>query len=431
MRVVILLGSTAPILSFQHNLSLYDQHSTLNRPWLQKKYSSPCAKKEAYDANKSPLHQHFPNKVLDDDQDAPNRLNIDTRRSFLSGSIFAGSLLSLPNFANAAKGAAEYDLEFYLRDLVQGNSNPGGNISVSTAPPKPPARTLMTPLLPLLLEDFTPDSDDMSYHSIPAILLADILAKTPNPEISSLSQIVNKFLTPSKRGFASKAQWKTESVSDQYYFDVTAYALWRSAAKIIPNFAARDVFVKNMGREIYQRGKDSKLFTRPKELPASTISAEASEKNNKKNNTANNGKVTFEGPLTRTIPALTELMDTFTTSNFCGNYRLGDTKNELDKIGGYLFDVLDDEEISSNGYSIDCLISVYEPSTLNAALQITAEGSRFSPDYIGPTLVAMWEDYGIKAIYETYFVDQEYRPNPKDFFPNEQLYQFSLSLMKK
>lgn len=78
---------------------------------------------------------------------------------------------------------------------------------------------------------------------------------------------------------------------------------------------------------------------------------------------------------------------------------------------------------------MDVLVTVRQPATLGASLQITGEQSRFAPDFVGPTLAALWQDVaGLSATWETYFVDSTYRPNPKDFFPDEQLYQFTLQV---
>ena len=51
--------------------------------------------------------------------DRSRSLDYNDRRSFLS-SLFASSLLGVtaPSPAFAAKGAAEYDLEYYMRDLL-------------------------------------------------------------------------------------------------------------------------------------------------------------------------------------------------------------------------------------------------------------------------------------------------------------------------
>lgn len=47
---------------------------------------------------------------------------IGSRRSFLSSATSiaasASTLLGVPSYAHAAKGAAEYDLEYYLRDVL-------------------------------------------------------------------------------------------------------------------------------------------------------------------------------------------------------------------------------------------------------------------------------------------------------------------------
>ena len=80
---------------------------------------------------------------------------------------------------------------------------------------------------------------------------------------------------------------------------------------------------------------------------------------------------------------------------------------------------------------MNALISLFEPATLGASLQITGEQSRFGPDIVGGLLAAVWQQgSGIQGIsWEVFFVDPEYRPNPKDYFPNEQLLQFTLSLV--
>lgn len=92
-----------------------------------------------------------------------------------------------------------------------------------------------------------------------------------------------------------------------------------------------------------------------------------------------------------------------------------------------VFDELDDESFSMAG-TANCLVSIYEPTTLGASLQINGENSRFAPDFVGTSLAAIWENYGgIRTTWDVFFVDPEYRPNPKDYFPNEQLLQVTLN----
>lgn len=125
-------------------------------------------------------------------------------------------------------------------------------------------------------------------------------------------------------------------------------------------------------------------------------------------------------------------MKYFESFGFIDSYLLGERNKESIKSksknssSNPIFDEFDDDDFSS-GLSINALLNVMRPATLGASLQITGEGSRFQPDFIGCTLAALWEECGYKVTYESYFVDNEYRPNPKDFFPDEQLYQFTLA----
>ena len=127
------------------------------------------------------------------------------------------------------------------------------------------------------------------------------------------------------------------------------------------------------------------------------------------------------------------IMEYFKSMGLIDSYYLGERnkdsvtgkKDKNAKDMEPLFDEFDDEDFSS-GQQVNVLISILRPSTLGASLQITGEGSRFAPDFVGCVLASVWEKYGCKVMYETYFVDNEYRPNPKDFFPDEQLFQFTL-----
>lgn len=307
-----------------------------------------------------------------------------SRRRILEGAIVAASTWNVASHdALAAKGAAEYDLEYYMRDLIGGNAKEG-NVQASKAPPAPPPRTLGGPLLPLLL------NDDCSPSCIPTQAL---LQESNNIDASLIMNKMNEYRDKAARSFATRSPWKDAHVTDQYYFDVTSYALWRTAADLIPNYVQRDVFARNIGRGIYQQAVKSGLLK-------STV---------KKGST-----------LTETIPAMKEISSQFEASKYCKSIRLGEKDQSV------IFDEYDNEDLAS-GATVNCLVSVLEPASLAASLQITGEQSRFTPEFVGVTLAAMWEATGIKVSYETYFVDNQYRPNPKDFFPDEQLLQFTLS----
>jgi hypothetical protein len=328
------------------------------------------------------------------------------RRSICAAMLVATMCSSWGQPAGAAvkgaKGAAEYDIEYYLRDLVKGNTREG-NLPASTGPPVLPPRMLQKDkALPFLLDDA------LSTNCSPMRALVQFAAATSNPasqttDASIIREKIQSLRSKSSRAFSTRAPWTDESVTDEYYFDVTAYAVWRTAAELIPNFVQRDAFAKSVGKGIYDDSIASGL------LPNKTSKSSSSA-----------------APLTASIPRILQVLTLFQETGFCEAFRLGEQGDES-RQGSNVFDEYDDDDFKK-GNSVDCLISIFRPATLGASLQITGEGSRFSPEFVGTTLTALLDaEFGIRARYETYFVDQEYRANPKDFFPNEQLLQFTLT----
>jgi hypothetical protein len=318
------------------------------------------------------------------------------------GVVGASSLLIIPSEeAHAARGAFELDSEYYIRDLLGGNKKEG-NVMPSNPPEMPPPRVLQGPLLPLLLDNsFSP-----SCTSVQALVrqITKISGGDSTQVAKLIAESATEYRTKASRSFSAKAPWKQEDVSDQYYFDLSAYALWKTAADLLPSYRDRDIFARNVGRLLYQVALSASLL---KQGPDKKRSIMASE------------------------PAVFEILQLFQSTNFCKGYRVGTdpsppSASAQKKQEDNVFDQLDDEAIT-NGASVDCLVSVYEPATLGASLQITGEQSRFAPDFVGATLAALWESIGIKSSWEIFFVDPEYRPNPKDYYPNEKLLQFTLS----
>jgi hypothetical protein len=322
------------------------------------------------------------------------------RRAFLTASCAAAVLPCCPSSATATMGAAEYDAGYYLRDIVFGNK-PEGNLPASDAPALPPPRTLQGPLLSLLLDD--------QLQSCIAVEELAAISRAPVKEISSR---VQEFRSKCEPAFSSRYQWKERRVSDEYFFDCTTYSLWKVAAFYIPqDYVKRDFFVRNVGRRILNEMIEKEILS------------------NESIKTLEKGK---RSSLTETIPCINEVLNIFQSANFCSSFRLGD-KNDDVRSGAQIFDELDNQEILDGG-QVNVLVSVLNPSTLGGSLQITGEGSRFSPDFVGPLLAAVWEkivnggeNIRIEVEWESYFVDPVYRPNPKDFFPDEQLYQFTIS----
>jgi hypothetical protein len=327
--------------------------------------------------------------------------SILTTSSSLS-TIAASSALLYPSPAFAARGAAELDLEYYARDLLGGNRREG-SVAASQGPPLAPPRLIQEPLLSMLL------TDDASC--IPKTALISMLQSKSNNANSKMDAerlvqtgFVN-YRSKAAKAFYTRAPFATECLDDQYYFDLSAYALWRTAGDLLPNPVDRDAFVRRVGRDLYQSILSKQLMPAApsKEQSRYKISASTNE--------------------------VRAMLNAFTKHGFIQSYRLsgsGDDSTSAAADDVNAFDELDDQALM-DGATVDCLLSIMKPATLGAALQITGEQSRFAPDYVGPACAALLETFGLQCTWETYFVDNEYRPNPKDYFPNEQLIQFTIS----
>jgi hypothetical protein len=201
-----------------------------------------------------------------------------------------------PNPAHAARGAAELDLEYYLRDLLGGNK-PEGNVEASRPPAKRPPRTLGEPLSQLLL------NDNFTAKAVPVAVLAKMVQSRSTSE-KSFDRIVEEVQSRSQetrervsRSFYARSPWDTANVRDEYFFDVSAYALWRTAADLLPNYADRDAFVRRVGKVLYREMIQSGI------LPAQST---------KKG-----------GGIVATVASVQEVLQVFVDNNFCQSYRLG------------------------------------------------------------------------------------------------------------
>jgi hypothetical protein len=346
---------------------------------------------------------------------------LSRRQLLLSGvtAATATAAVFLPaDAANAAraKGAAELDLEFYVRDLVGGNKKEGNIEQSKNGPPVPPPRTLRGALIPMLLNKEC-TADCISVQAlVDEIQQQDRAAgravASEEAIVKDIQSRVDSIRERTRNSFFIKAPWKEEEVSDQYYFDFTIYALWKTAAQLIENSPNRDRFMRNIGRLLISKLEKEQIVT-----PSLLVQQKDQPPSSKDN-----------GVLVGSIPAIMEVLNIFKTSNYCKNFRIrsSDNTGAVDD-NEPVFDELDDESLGMVG-TANCLVSIYEPATLGASLQINGENSRFAPDFVGTSLSAVWEKYGgIRTTWDIFFVDPEYRPNPKDYFPNEQLLQMTLN----
>ena len=305
------------------------------------------------------------------------------RRQFLQAGwagVIHTTLIGTPLPADAARGAAELDLEYYLRDAFGKNNERLGNVLPSAPPKLVPPRTLSDPLLSLLV----PNNDN--YSSSIDCLTTRVLMETTRDNRSAattLLAMVEEYRQRAARSFRQRAAWQEQGVADQYYFDLTAYALWKTALELLKNAEARDVFVRTLGRRIYATLVSQKVLIAP------------------------NGGAS----LVATNAPVIQLLDLFVQCGYIESYTL-DTHTEDPSIW---LDGYDDEDWRS-GAAVNAIVRIRNAATLGACLQLTGEQTRFLPDFLSPTLAALWETSLVAnttVAWESYFLDDTYRPNPK------------------
>uniref|UniRef100_A0A7S1BIH4 Uncharacterized protein n=1 Tax=Corethron hystrix TaxID=216773 RepID=A0A7S1BIH4_9STRA len=376
--------------------------------------------------------QVFPNFDSDDNDDVGDDASThNRRRRLLTGLVFSrpsfliyAAALASPSPAAAARGAFELDAEYYLRSALTGNARVGP-AGPSPRPPPPPPRTLSGPAWSAVVGEGADGSEGLIVRG---------LASVASRSGSDVAAAVRKYMDDGsvRRSFWSARPWSSSfdssavdpSLSNEYYFDFYCYAVWRAAADLLQeDYVRRDRFVRDVGRDLWVGTIKPKT-----DLPTGNLQ-----------------------PSVICDKVLTAVLDTLREGGMIKSYQFGNSNGasgDYDDAGTKMkgkekkdgtesrppqqpvLDTIDDDFFAA-GSSLDVVLTLVRPATLGSSLQITGEGSRFSPDLVSPVITAAWEDLaGANVKFESYFVDGEYRPNPKDFFPDEQLLQFTITKAK-
>ena len=260
--------------------------------------------------------------------------SLQGRRTFFTSTaacVLVGTGLT-PEDAHAVQGAAEYDMEYYLRDLFNGNKGKETK-GVLAGPPPLPARQMTIPAYLL------------DKECSPSCVIGEELAKSSGETSTKISALVAEYRDKSRRAFQSRYPSKEDSISDQYFFDLTSYAVWRTASVLIPNFVDRDKFVRNVGRKLVSEMRNDGLLHAKLE------------------------KVDGKMRPTDSMLAVDELLDAFKKFGIVSTYYMGERDKEAIRAKSKdnsnaikpLFDEFDNDDYQS-GLSINALVSVIQPA---------------------------------------------------------------------
>jgi hypothetical protein len=189
-------------------------------------------------------------------------------------------------------------------------------------------------------------------------------------------------------------------VKDQRHFDYLCYLLWRVAAREVEGSKERGELLAGVGRSVAGEVMKGSLASLPSEGKLSSI-------------------VTL---------AFKTILDEFVASGLVEGYRVQDGDGVVSGESGTFdpFDGYDDSDFEL-GREVNLVISLKRPAWLASALQVNGESGLFAPEFLAPALRESLGGtrVGCKPV-QNYFVDDVYRPNPTEFYPTEELLQFTL-----
>lgn len=372
-----------------------------------------------------------------------------SRRTIGLGLISSPLVLLYPTQPAQArvKGAAEYDLEYYIKDLtrsVRVGRSRSGESSLSTTPAaqssdscRTPSTHLLNGPLPTICINAILSSVSHRSPNFKSLLQEYALAKGDTLTrtfvsrcggdwigVSSMStsSLVQPFLhehehtNETKDGGGYEYEGGHAVIKDQRHFDYLCYLIWKVAGGALGKSEERLEVLRSAGETI---NKYITTVTTPN--PPTSLSP----------TTKNNACLS-----TTVESAFTPVLTAFVSSNLIESYTLqsGDgkarsaspsTSSSPPTPNFKPFDVYDDEDYDV-GRDVNMVLEVKKPAWLTSALQINGENSLFSPSLLSPTLSSsiLETEVSLRPV-QSYFIDDTYRPNPTEFYPSSEILQFT------
>lgn len=281
-------------------------------------------------------------------------------RARLRGALLALSLpLGLPRLRPvSARGAFEMDAEFYLRNLVGGI---GGGGTEARRPIYRSPRVMDGAAAARVLGIAQEEIAALAHVSV-ATLRANVSAQLP-------------LYLPFFRQFAPIV---SESLSDQYFFDLSAYLSYLQAQTLIPDSETRLLLRNRVGDRVLDWLVEGGSVPRP-----SLGRRDAA--------------VAAEG--------LKAILRAFEKTGLVGSFAF-DAEDMLD--AAYT------EDLFGADMPLSLQITLNEPATLLGAVQMAASDTRFRPDILGAALLRYLVGQGFAVSVEDYLMDNFYRESNDD-----------------
>lgn len=297
------------------------------------------------------------------------------RSALFSGIMGLTVVSAIPAESEAAKGAFEMDAEYYISNIFSKNKGEAAKTGDGRRPIYKTPRKLDT------------DSANQIYSKLIDLVRANSAGKGEELEekVAALRQ--------SKLGyFKSFAPIVTETLTDQYFFDISLWAMYQIAQGVIPTSEKRVKFRTQVGEAVYSS-------IRPIRKSTPTV------------------PIAFPAPIKEAIDDVVATLQ-------------GLKRAKL--IASYSFDSEDasDEQFARETFAVKAPISfqitIDEPATLLSFLEGQIEDTFFHPEIIGSCLAASLRSNGYWSKYEDYLLDNYYRESNFDLRADAVILEFSI-----
>ena len=307
-------------------------------------------------------------------------------KNMLTTSTWTSALLSFSTLypsmalAKGRKGAFEMDMEYYITDLTLG-------LAGKKDKPKPQRAKVNKGRR--LDEKFAENVYHIAINKISLISgqSIDKIKEAAKLELHLYKPYFEEFVTISE-----------ETFKDARYFDISIYALFRVAEKIIASSEERIRLRRLIGQSILDSIKEESGV-----LPL--MEAIKSESTTTTGTTGTTGTTKGDPSI---MPLIAQgsrrLLNTLRVKGFCGNFILGDD------------DMLDPIYINnsfSDNLAISFQLTLVDPVTIISHLEFAQANTFFHPELLA-SVVQAWVSQWFVCNFEDYLMDNEYRTSNFD-----------------
>ena len=167
---------------------------------------------------------------------SPSSIKSKEQNNYLLNIMIASSILLPPKICHASKGAFEMDMDYYIRNIVSGSNIQSENEKKVRQSIYPSPRQMNIIITTKIIN-----------------IIKRVLCKKSNLSIDQLNQYIAIELPKKLLKFKEYIPITNENFSDQYYFDIYVYLIYKAVENIIIKSEDRVILRQVVGDEILKQ----------------------------------------------------------------------------------------------------------------------------------------------------------------------------------